>query len=60
VPFPDSREVSEEHAFTNAGKAGNRLVGVNLAAQKAGLRPGMLLTDATAIAPDLRAVQQDR
>jgi protein ImuB len=46
-------------AVTNPGKGGNRLVAVNLRAEKAGLRAGMLLTDATAIAPELRAVPQD-
>ena len=41
------------------GKGGNRLVAVNEAAERAGLRQGMLLTDAMAIAPDLRTASQD-
>ena len=41
------------------GKGGNRLIAVNAAAERAGLRPGMLLTDATAIAPELRAEPQN-
>ena len=46
-------------AVTKSGKGGNRLVAVNAHAHEAGLRPGMLLTDATAIAPELRAVTQN-
>jgi protein ImuB len=46
-------------AVAAAGKGGNRLVAVNAAAERFGLSAGMLLTDATAIAPDLRAVAQD-
>jgi protein ImuB len=46
-------------AVKTSAKGGNRLVAVNAKAEAAGLRPGMLLTDATAIAPDLRAVAQD-
>ena len=46
-------------AVTTSGKGGNRLVGVNAHAEQAGLRPGMLLTDATAIAPELRASPQN-
>jgi protein ImuB len=44
---------------TAPGKGGNRLVAVNVAAEAAGLRSGMLLTEATAIAPELRAVPQN-
>jgi protein ImuB len=46
-------------AVTASGKGGNRLIAVNEDAQAAGLRPGMLLTDATAIAPELRASVQN-
>ena len=46
-------------AVTASGKGGNRLIAVNEHAQAAGLRPGMLLTDATAIAPELRASVQN-
>ena len=46
-------------AVTTSGKGGNRLVGVNAHAEQAGLRPGILLTDATAIAPELRALPQN-
>jgi protein ImuB len=46
-------------AVTASGKGGNRPVAVNVAAEAIGLKPGMLLTEATAIAPDLRATPQD-
>jgi protein ImuB len=47
-------------AVTNAGKGGKRLIAVNAAAAAAGVRPGMLLTDACAIAPQLEAVPHDK
>jgi protein ImuB len=46
-------------AITASGKGGNRLVAVNASAEATGLKPGMLLTEATAIAPELRALPQD-
>jgi protein ImuB len=46
-------------AVTASGKGGNRLIAVNGHAEAAGLRPGMLLTEATAIAPELRASVQN-
>lgn len=46
-------------AVITAGKGGNRLIAVNVPAENLGLRPGMLLTDASAIAPELKTVQQE-
>ena len=41
------------------GKGGNRLIAVNAQAEAAGLKPGMLLTDATAIAPEVKAASHN-
>jgi hypothetical protein len=48
----------ETRAVSVTGKGGNRLIAVDAAA-RLGLREGMLLTDATAIEPSLRAVPRD-
>jgi protein ImuB len=50
----------EALAIIASGKGGNRLVAVNAKAEAAGLRPGMLLTEAAAMEPGLRAVRQDK
>lgn len=58
------RETETPHdqalAIIAPGKGGNRLVAVNLRAERMGLRVGMLLTDAIAIEPSLNALPQDR
>lgn len=41
------------------GKGGNRIVAISAVAEAAGIKPGMLLTDATAILPALSALKQD-
>jgi protein ImuB len=51
---------SEFLGVSVAGKGGNRLVAVNEAAARIGLRAGQLLTDAMAIEPSLVAVPQDK
>jgi protein ImuB len=56
----DAARPPEPLVVSAPGKGGNRLVAVNAAAERLGLREGMLLTDATAIAPCLKAVPQDR
>ncbi|MDX2266447.1 MAG: DNA polymerase Y family protein [Hyphomicrobiales bacterium] len=57
------RETEAPHdqplAIIAPGKGGNRLVAVNAAAARVGLRAGILLTDATAIEPGLKALPQD-
>ncbi|MFY9874382.1 MAG: DNA polymerase Y family protein, partial [Rhodomicrobium sp.] len=53
-----SHEQSDREAFalTEAGKGGRRLVAVNRKAEEAGLRCGMVLTDACAILPSLKTL----
>jgi len=46
----------EAFALTEAGKGGRRLVAVNRKAEEAGLRCGMVLTDACAILPSLKTL----
>jgi protein ImuB len=51
---PLEKRPQKPFAIVESGKAGRRLVAVNQAAEAAGLSPGMLLTDACAIAPLLK------
>jgi len=52
---PPDKKSQPPLAIIEAGKGGRRLVAINQAAEAAGLTCGMLLTDASAIAPSLKA-----
>ncbi|MDX2264782.1 MAG: DNA polymerase Y family protein [Hyphomicrobiales bacterium] len=58
------RETEAPHdgslAIIGPGKGGNRLTAVNLCSERMGLRLGMLLTEATAIVPSLKALPKDK
>lgn len=51
---PHEKGALEAFALTEVSKGGRRLVAVNPAAEAAGLRHGMVLTDACAILPSLK------
>jgi protein ImuB len=53
---PHNQADWEAFALTESGKSGRRLVGVNPKAEAAGLRCGMVLTDACAILPSLKTL----